>query len=81
MRRGKLTHQVPSELEENEEAYTYNSALPPPLQIKKLKKKTLDSTSSIVMGTLTSIYCIYLFIFYKFKKRVKSWYSMLLWWL
>lgn len=62
MRRGKLTHQVPSELEENEEAYTYNSALPPPLQIKKLKKKkTLDSTSSIVMGTLTSIYCIYLF--------------------
>lgn len=61
MRRGKLTHQVPSELEENEEAYTYNSALPSPLQIKKLKKKTLDSTSSIVMGTLTSIYCIYLF--------------------
>lgn len=34
MRQEELTHQVPSELEENEEAYAYNSALPPPLQLK-----------------------------------------------
>lgn len=80
MRRGKLTHQVPSELEENEEAYTYNSALPPPLQIKKLKKKNFRFHFFYSNGDF-DFNLLYLFIFYKFKKRVKFWYSMLLWWL